>query len=113
MDELTPLYSDIKQILHTARGCAYAAVNQAMNEAYWLIGKRIVEEEQQGLSRAEYGKNRLTKLSVDLTHEFGKGFSYANLANFRQFYLKFPDQEILYTLCRELSWSHLRLLERI
>ena len=113
MDEITPLYSDIKQILHTARGRAYTAVNQAMNEAYWLIGKRIVEEEQAGEARAEYGKKILSKLSIALTDDFGKGFSYANLRNFRQFYLTYLDVEICYTACSKLSWSHLRLLERI
>jgi hypothetical protein len=84
-----------------------------MVEAYWLIGERIVEEEQSGDAKAEYGKRLIENLSTALSAELGKGSSYANLSNFRQFYLKFPHQEILYTVCRELSWSHLRLIMRI
>jgi predicted nuclease of restriction endonuclease-like (RecB) superfamily len=72
-----------------------------------------VKEEQQGESKAKYGKRLMEELSRALTADFGKGFSYANLYNCRQFYLKFPEQEILYTLCRELSWSHLRLIMRV
>ncbi len=113
MAELTTFYTDIRQILERARGKAQAAVNSAMVEAYWQIGKRIVEEEQQGESKAKYGKRLMEELSRALTADFGKGFSYANLYNCRQFYLKFPEQKILYTLCRELSWSHLRLIMRI
>ncbi len=90
MGKLTNFYAEIKSILQQARSKAQAAVNSAMVEANWLIGKRIVEEEQHGDSKAKYGKR----------------FSYANLYNCRQFYLKFQQQEILYTLCRELSWSH-------
>jgi len=106
-------FADIRQILEQARGKAQSAVNSAMVEAYWLIGKRIVKEEQQGESKAKYGKRLMEELSRALTADFGKGFSYANLYNCRQFYLKFPEQEILYTLCRELSWSHLRLIMRV
>ena len=106
-------YSDIKQILQIARKRAYATVNRAMVEAYWLIGKRIVQEEQDGEARAKYGKKTLESLSKSLTHEFGKGFSYANLRNFRQFYLTYPDKEICDTVCSKLSWSHNRLIMRI
>jgi len=111
--ELTAFHSDIKQILQTARGKAQSAVNSAMVDAYWLIGKRIVEEEQQGEKRAKYGERLLEKLSKALCQEFGKGFSYANLRNFRQFYLTYPNQEICYTLCSKLRWSHNRLIMRI
>ncbi len=113
MGELTTFYTDIRQILEHARGKAKTAINSAMVEAYWQIGKRIVEEEQQGESKAKYGKRLMEELSRALTTDFGKGFSYANLYNCRQFYLKFSEQEILYTLCRELSWSHLRLIMRV
>lgn len=111
--ELSPFHDEIKQILQQARSKAQTAINSAMVEAYWLIGKRIVEEEQQGESKAKYGKRLMEDLSTALTADFGKGFSYANLYNCRQFYLKFPEQQILYTLCRELSWSHLRLIMRV
>ena len=113
MNELTTFHSDIKNILEQARSKTRSAVNSAMVEAYWLIGRRIVEEEQQGQHKAKYGKRLIEDLSTALTADFGKGFSYANLYNCRQFYLKFPEQDILYTACRELSWSHLRLIMRV
>ncbi|MDR2474580.1 MAG: PDDEXK nuclease domain-containing protein [Bacteroidales bacterium] len=105
--------AEIRQILSSARQKAYSAVNFAMVEAYWLIGKRIVEEEQHGKERAEYGEEILQNLSKALTLEFGKGFSYANLRNFRQFYLTYPNAEICYTVCSKLSWSHNRLIMRV
>ncbi len=105
--------SEIKQILSVARQKAYTAVNFAMVEAYWLIGKRIVEEEQQGKERAAYGEEILKTLSVELTREFGKGFSERSLRDFRQFYLTFQDTEIWHTLCAQLSWSHIRLIMRV
>jgi predicted nuclease of restriction endonuclease-like (RecB) superfamily len=113
MNTLTSFHADIKTILEQARGKARSAVNAAMVEAYWLIGQRIVVEEQQGEQKALYGKRLMEDLSAALTSDFGKGFSYANLYNCRQFYLRFPEQDILYTACRELSWSHLRLIMRI
>lgn len=113
MSELTAFHADIRNILEQARGKARSAVNAAMVEAYWLIGQRIVEEEQRGESRAQYGQRLLENLSRELSASFGKGFSYANLRNFRQFYLTYPDQEICYTLCSKLSWSHNRLIMRV
>ncbi|WP_310627142.1 PDDEXK nuclease domain-containing protein [Limnohabitans sp.] len=112
MSELSTLHFDVKAILEQARGKERSAVNAAMVEAYWLIGQRIVQEEQQGKQKAQYGARMMQELSIALAAEFGKGFSYANLYNFRQFYRVFPDHQILYTLCRELSWSHLRLIIR-
>ena len=106
-------FDDIRKILAEARNKTYTAINSAMVEAYWLIGRRIVEEEQAGLAKAKYGEYLIKSLSKELTSELGKGFSYANLWNFRQFYLTFPEQEILYTACRELSWSALRLIMRV
>lgn len=70
-----------------------------MVTAYWQIGRRIVEEEQGGATKATYGEGLLKALSKDLTAEFGKGFSLANLKNLRKFYLTFPDREKSYTLC--------------
>lgn len=112
MNDLTAFHAEIKSILDRARDKARSAVNAAMVEAYWLVGQRIVEEEQRGKHKAEYGKRLIEDLSRALTADFGKGFSYANLYNCRQFYQTFPDRENLYTLCRELSWSHLRLIMR-
>lgn len=74
-----------------ARLKAYQAVNSAVVEAYWLIGKRIVKEEQNGKERAEYGEALLKRLSISLTEEFGKGFSEHTLRDIRQFYLTFPE----------------------
>lgn len=113
MSALTKFHEDIRSILEQARGKARSAVNAAMVEAYWLVGQRIVEEEQCGQHKAEYGARLIEDLSAALTADFGKGFSYANLYNCRQFYLTFPDQSILYTACRDLSWSHLRLIMRV
>lgn len=101
-------YNDIRTILQQARNKAYSAVNYAMVEAYWSIGKRIVEEEQKGKGRADYGANLIKNLSIALNAEFGKGFSIANLKNFRQFYLTFKDDQKGYTLCSQLSWSNIR-----
>ena len=85
--------TEIKQILREARTKAYAAINYSMVEAYWLIGKRIVEEEQQGKDRAEYGHEIIKTLSQELKNEFGKGFGERSLRDFRQFYLTFKDME--------------------
>ncbi len=114
-DELTPptdFFTDVRGILADARRAAYTAVNSAMVAAYWQIGRRIVEEEQGGSAKSTYGDRLLPELSRALTAEFGKGFSYANLRNFRQFYLTYPQMEICYTLCSKLTWSHNRLIMR-
>ena len=106
------LIGDIRHILQSARNQAYSAVNQTMTHAYWQIGKRIVEEEQNGKHRAEYGQQILKTLSIALTGELGKGFSYANLRNFRQFYLTYPEQNC-YALRSNLTWTHQRLIMRV
>ncbi len=104
------LLSNIREILLSARHTAYKAVNFAMVTAYWNIGKLIVEDEQNGNVRAEYGKAVLEELSTKLTEEFGKGFTITNLKNMRQFYLLFPKG---HTLRGELTWSHYRLLIKV
>jgi predicted nuclease of restriction endonuclease-like (RecB) superfamily len=106
-------FADISRILNEGRKKANAAVNYAMVETYWNIGKRIVDQEQQGKERANYGDQLIVNLSRFLSDTFGKGFSEANLKNFRQFYLTWPSDEIRYTLCSELSWSHIRLIMRL
>ncbi|WP_315513783.1 PDDEXK nuclease domain-containing protein [Leptotrichia wadei] len=105
--------SEIKKILKNARQKAYIAVNSAMVEAYWEIGRRIVEEEQNGKERAEYGKEILQNLSKELTEEFGKGYSYRTLREIRQFYLMFSDFEKWRTVSAKLTWSHFQKVLRV
>lgn len=101
------VYKNIRETVLTAKNKVYSAVNFAMVEAYWSIGKQIADVQGE---RAEYGKQLLKYLSEQLTKEFGAGFTERNLRNMRQFYLTFPIRN---TLCAELSWSHYRLLMRI
>lgn len=108
----TNIVQDVRTILQEARQLTARAINSTMVTAYWLIGKRIVVEEQQGQERAAYGEQILKKLSQELTAEFGNGFSYANLKNMRKFYKTYPNQKG-YTLCTQLSWSHNRLIMRV
>ena len=130
-------YKSVAEILRTARSNAYRAVNFTMVEAYWDVGRMIVEEEQKGEKRAEYGKRLLNELSIRLMQVFGKGYDASNLRYMRQFYLTYP---ICDTVCHksgdgrppqlkqadsatmspirgalspELSWSHYRLLIRV
>lgn len=115
MSEAAPvsLVDDVRGILRQARGKAYAAVNTTMVEAYWSIGQRIVEEEQGGSARADYGSHLIRNLARALGEEFGKGISVANLKNFRLFYLTFPDAGKSYALRSQLSWTHWRLVMRV
>ena len=105
--------NEVKEILKNARQKAYTAVNSAMVEAYWKIGRRIVEEEQNGKERAEYGKEILQNLSKELTEEFGKGYSYRTLREIRQFYLMFSDFEKWRTVSAKLTWSHFQKVLRV
>lgn len=84
-----------------------------MVEAYWRIGERIVNQQQQGKEKATYGEAILKELSIALTEEFGKGFSYANLYNMRQFYLTYPTIEKFYAVRRKLNWTQHRLIMRV
>lgn len=104
--------SDIRAILSEARKTTARAINTTMTVAYWLIGKRIVEEEQKGADRAAYGEKILKNLSKELTAEFGNGFSYENLKKMRQFHRTYKDEKG-YTLCTQLPWSHNRLIMRV
>lgn len=100
---------DIKEILNKARQKAYSATAYAMIEGYWLMGKRIVEEEQGGKGRADYGKEILNKLSIEL----GRGYGARTLRDYRQFYLTFPEWDNLAHMCAKLNWSHIRLIMRV
>jgi len=102
------VYQNIRTVLVTARQKVYSAINSAMVEAYWEIGRQIMEV-QEG-QRAEYGTGLIKYLAERLTKEFGKGFDESSLRRMRQFFQVFP---IRATLSHELSWSHYRLLIRI
>lgn len=102
--------TEIKAILTAARMKVYNTINSAMVEAYWHIGKRIFEEEQQGQERAEYGSFLLKELSKELNNEFGKGFDERELRRIRQFYQIFPIRDALRP---ELTWTHYRIILRV
>jgi len=104
------LLADIRQVLEQARQHVQHAVNAAMVQAYWHVGRLIVEQEQKGAERAEYGKQQLEQLAEVLQSEFGKGFDARNLRNMRAFYRAFPIWNAVRT---ELSWTHYRNLLRI
>ena len=106
------IYQEIHDLLHKARQNIISNINSTMTKTYFLIGKRIVEEEQNGNKRAEYGKKLMKTLSEKLTKEFGKGFSETNLEQMRKF---FKGYGISQTLSEEfrLSWSHYLILMRI
>jgi predicted nuclease of restriction endonuclease-like (RecB) superfamily len=104
------VYSGIKKILEEARSRAYRAVNISMVQAYWNIGRVIVEEEQKGKTKADYGESLIQELAKRLTQEFGKGFTQTNLWYMRQFFMIFP---ILHALRGELTWTHYRLLLKV
>ena len=106
------LSADVRTILTEARRSTARAINTTMTTAYWLIGKRIVIEEQKGAERAAYGEGLLKKLSKELTADFGNGFSYENLKKMRQFYKTYTDEKG-YTLCIQLPWSHNRLIMKV
>ena len=102
-DEDNLLVNDLRSIVSKARSKAFAAVNYSLVERNWRIGQRIVEQEQNGASRAEYGKHVIKVASAALTKEFGKGFSETNITNFKKFYLKFKELAILQTVSEEFK----------
>ena len=110
--EITPqgqtFVNDVRAIIEQGRKMAYAAASQAAIVTYWNVGRRIVEEEQNGKARAEYGKQLIPMLAEQLTTEYGTGYGKRNLAYYRQFYLTFKDWEILHTRVQNLTWSHIR-----
>lgn len=108
--ESQSIYARVRKIIEDARGNIARAINTEMVVAYWQIGKEIVQEEQRGKSRAEYGKRILENLAARLSDDFGRGFDDSNLWNMRKFYLTYP---ILDAVRRELSWTHYRILMRI
>ncbi len=110
MGAITTLYDDIRAIIINTRNTIYKAVNTGILEANWKIGRRIVEEEQAGASRAEYGQRVINDLAEKLSVEFGRGFDARELRRYRQFYLLFPKWDALRP---ELTWTHYRTLIRV
>ena len=104
------LYNTINKIIEEAQNTVYRTANFTMVKAYWNIGREIVEEEQNGKERAEYGKERISKLAKKLTKKHGKGFTETNLKYMRQFYQVFEKS---HALRDELSWTHYRLLLKV
>jgi predicted nuclease of restriction endonuclease-like (RecB) superfamily len=120
------LYQRIEAIIRQARGQAFRSVNSAMVRAYWLIGREIIEEEQRGQARADYGTQLIAQLAVRLTADFGRGFTATNLRYMRLFYLAYPEllaTEIHHAprdesartgqLNPNLSWTHYRVLTKV
>ncbi|MCF6157692.1 MAG: DUF1016 family protein [wastewater metagenome] len=102
-------YKSIKIVLEKARSKSFKAVNTIMVRAYWSIGRIIVEQEQKGKIKAEYGEYLLINLAKRLTKDFGKGFDESNLRYIRKFYMVFPIRD---ALRHELSWTHYRLQKK-
>ena len=135
LEKVNSLYNEIRSVLEEARSSAYRAVNFAMVQAYWQVGYLIVEHEQEGKERAEYGKAVLKEISMRLAGEFGKGFDVTNLRKMRQFYLMFSKRDAVSlkfgesnrdamrldsgavkkdsAVRSELTWTHYRHLLRV
>jgi len=109
-NNIDTLYKTINQIIEDARNKVYRTANFTMVQAYWNIGRTIVEEEQKGKERAEYGKEIVKNLSKKLTQKHGKSYSERNLWYMKQFYQKWSNMNALRS---ELSWTHYRLLLRV
>lgn len=107
---INELYNNVRQVIENGRNTAYRAANFAMVQSYWQIGQLIVEEEQKGKERADYGTELIKKLSEKLGAEYGKGYKETNLWYMRQFYNTFG---ILHALRGELSWTHYRFLLKV
>lgn len=107
--EASNLFQSIREIVRRAQQQLFRQANSALLESYWHIGRLIIEDEQSGKIRAQYGEQTLKKLAIQLNNEFGKGFDYTNLTNMRRFYLAFPNVD---AVRQELSWS-IKYLKRI
>ncbi len=109
MNELqNNIVNDIRRIIDESRYDAFGAVNSIAVQTYWNIGKKIVEEEQHGQDRADYGKRLIRQLSDELTKEYGNAFSKRNLDYYRKFYICFRNYEIVNACVHNLTWTHFR-----
>lgn len=109
-ESLLEAITSIKQIIAENKMALLQSANAIIIKTYWEIGKRIVEIEQDGKVRAAYGSNLLKNIALELTEEYGSGYSERNLAYARKAYVLYPDYNILQTRLQNLSWSHLCLL---
>ena len=107
------IQADIVGVVESARQAAARHVNAVMTAAYWLVGRRIVEFEQAGEGRAEYGEALIKRLAVDLSRRFGRGFGAVNLSQMRRFYLTWPPEVIFQTLSEKspMQTSHVQTLD--
>ena len=106
------LFSEIKHLIEQSKNNVAITVNSEITTLYWHIGKRI-NQDVLGNERAEYGKQIVKSLAVQLAQDYGKGWGEKQLRQCMQFATVFPDEQIVYTLCRQLSWSHIRMLTYI
>lgn len=104
------LYKSVRRVIQESRRVVSRVANFTMVETYWRVGHLIVENEQQGSRKAEYGKAVLADLARKLTAEYGGGYDESNLRNMRSFYLAFPIRD---ALRHELNWTHYRHLMRV
>ena len=111
--EYQSVVTDVKNIILSGQKEAYNAASKAMVLTYWNVGKRIVEQEQAGNTRAEYGKALIEVLAKELTSIYGNNYSKRNLQYFRKFYLYFPDEEIVNACVHNLNWTQFRSLLRV
>ena len=107
LDSRKVLYNRVAPIIEGAKNKILKTINQEIVKAYWEIGKEILEEEQKGRDRAKYGQVLIENLSIQLTKNFGKGFTKRNLWQMRKFYETYP---IMHALRAQLTWTHYRLL---
>lgn len=107
------LITDLRSIIEQGKRQAYSAINATMISTYWNVGKRIVEEEQHGETRAEYGEYIAKTAAKELQKEYGNAFNYRNICYFRQFYLCFRNIEIVNARVHNLTWTHFRHLLRV
>ena len=105
--------NDVKKIVEQGRAVAYSGVNAVMIDTYWHIGRRIVEQEQNGNERAEYGKQLIKTLSAELTRAYGRGWSVRNLQYFKSFYLTYSDIQIVQSRLHNLTWTHILTTLRV
>ena len=105
--------NDIKTIIEQGRQAAYSSVNLVMINTYWNVGRRIVEEEQNGSDKAKYGDYLVKRIAEELSNAYGSSFNYRNICYYRNFYLCFNNLEIVNTRVHNLTWSHFRTLLRV